>query len=312
MRTVYSVASIEPARRFEYWVDAVCSHCIPAACKQLSGSDFNGSLTTSSLGSVEISEMIAPLHLWSREATHIRRSSESDLWLASMASGRALVSQNNRQARLDTGDLVLYDAARPFEFTLETTGIYLVRLPRNLIVNRLPRAERFTAQVVRGSDPIVGLLHEAIKCAVTLDFGKMRPDAAAQFATTLLDLVTLMLKFQMGDVEPSLDRNLYHRIMTYIAREFEDPDLCLAELAKAHHVSPRTVTRVFARHQQTAMGTVWHMRLEASRNALNEGRARSVKEAAFAYGFSDTSHFSRAFRKVFGCAPSTLLRSTRV
>ncbi len=39
---------------------------------------------------------------------------------------------------------------------------------------------------------------------------------------------------------------------------------------------------------------------------LKEGHARNVTEAALRFGFSDLSHFSRAFRKVYGMSPLTL------
>lgn len=45
-------------------------------------------------------------------------------------------------------------------------------------------------------------------------------------------------------------------------------------------------------------------RLQRCYRALTEARARSVSEAAFEYGFSDLSHFSRVFKATFGVRPS--------
>lgn len=309
MSASFTTADVEPARRFEYWVDVVCNQCIPATSKQLTEVPFDARLSVSPVGSVQISLMTAPLHWWSRDAIHLRRSSDDDLWIGYMRDGQALVSQHDRQARVGKGALVLYDAARPFEFTLETQGIYLVRLPRSSLVQRCPGAERLTARLINDSQPAVAPLRSMIECAVTTDFQKMRPGAAAQFGCTLIDLVAVALEFQKGAVEPAGEYDLYRKLVVYIHGNFDDPNLCLDDMAAAHHVSSRTITRAFARRRQTAMGVVWQLRLEASRSDLIEGRARSVTEAAFSHGFSDTSHFSRAFHKAFGCAPSTLIRN---
>jgi AraC-like DNA-binding protein len=41
---------------------------------------------------------------------------------------------------------------------------------------------------------------------------------------------------------------------------------------------------------------------------LTEGRAKNVTDAALDFGFSDLSHFSRAFKAMFGKSPNALLR----
>lgn len=56
------------------------------------------------------------------------------------------------------------------------------------------------------------------------------------------------------------------------------------------------------------MGTIWAMRLDACREAIESGRVRSISQAALDVGFSDLSHFSRAFRKRFGMAARSLLK----
>ncbi|MBR7487346.1 helix-turn-helix domain-containing protein, partial [Klebsiella pneumoniae] len=76
------------------------------------------------------------------------------------------------------------------------------------------------------------------------------------------------------------------RMMNYIRRQLVDPDLNIESLARAHHVSVRTVTRAFARHKKTPMAVIWQERLQASREAIERGRVSSVSQAALDFGFS--------------------------
>ena len=304
----YSSAGVEATRRFEYWNDVVCRHCIPAASRMLTDGPFDGRLAVRSVGVVDISAMTAPLHHWSRDAHHLRVRDDDDLWLGYMRAGHGVVDQGGRQANLRDGAMTLYDAARPFNFTLATQTIYLVRFPRRSLLQRYPAAERMTARPLDDSKPAVAPLRSMIEQAADIDFERQRPGAAEQFGSTLLDLLGVALEFQLDGQELPAERDLFGRVVAYIKRHLLDPDLRLETLANAHHVSTRTVTRAFARHNQTAMGLVWQLRLEASQRALMEGRSRNVTEAALDHCFSDVSHFSQAFRKVYGCTPHTLLR----
>jgi AraC-like DNA-binding protein len=53
---------------------------------------------------------------------------------------------------------------------------------------------------------------------------------------------------------------------------------------------------------------IWSLRLDAAKRELCDPAqaARSISEIAFACGFNDAAHFSRAFRARFGCPPRDL------
>ena len=64
--------------------------------------------------------------------------------------------------------------------------------------------------------------------------------------------------------------------------------------------------RVRGSFQTTPSELLRERRLARAQNLLRERRG-SVSEIAYAVGFDNLSHFSQAFRKRYGVAPSSLL-----
>ncbi|WP_457375982.1 helix-turn-helix domain-containing protein [Pseudomonas tolaasii] len=64
-------------------------------------------------------------------------------------------------------------------------------------------------------------------------------------------------------------------------------------------------TRVFALRDQTPMGYGCAERLLSCKKLIPSKGCRSITQVAYDHGFT-TSHFNRAFRKAFGCQPSSI------
>lgn len=303
----YSTLAVTAPRRFEYWKEVVCHHCLDADSKPLAQGDFDGALEVHSVGALDICTLASPLHYWERSAQHVRSDPEDDLWLGFTRRGHGELEQGGRKAKLAGESLFLYDASQTFRFSLGGTENHLVRIPRQLLSQRLPNITECTAVVLDDRRPGVTPLREMLRQAASPTSGLQDTVVSDRYSSTLLELLVISLELQdLKNTHGELD--LYGRIMNYINQYLTEPDLSLERIAQAHHVSTRTVTRAFARYQKSPVSEIWKARLLASRSALERGQVRSISQAALDFGFSDFSHFSHAFRKAFGVAPHTLLR----
>ncbi|MBY8946281.1 MULTISPECIES: helix-turn-helix domain-containing protein [unclassified Pseudomonas] len=302
----YSTLAVSQPRRFEYWKEVVCRHCLVADSKPSSQSDFNGTLEVTGVGMLDISKLSSPLHHWVRSERHLRTGPAEDLWLGFTLNGYGELEQGGRKSTLGPGNLFLYDATRPFRFSLGGTENHLVRIPRQLLTQRLPRVAECTAMVLDDRRPGVVPLREMLRHTASTPALVQDEGICSRYSSTILDLLVISLELQeLKTTHQELD--LYARMMTYIQCHLTERELSIELLAQAHHVSTRTVTRAFARHQKSPVAEIWRERLNASRAAIECGQVRSVSQAALDFGFSDFSHFSHAFRKAFGVAPHTLL-----
>jgi AraC-like DNA-binding protein len=123
-----------------------------------------------------------------------------------------------------------------------------------------------------------------------------------------LDLVAMTLgeRLQERRAIPSVHRSaLLYRLKLHIETHLRDPDLALAGVAAALGISARYVNQLLAAEGTSFGRYVLTRRLEKCRRDLGDpGQAhRQVGEIAFAWGFNELGHFSRAFKERYGLAP---------
>jgi PAS domain S-box-containing protein len=103
---------------------------------------------------------------------------------------------------------------------------------------------------------------------------------------------------------------LIDRIRAFIAANALDPALDPSIVAKTHHISLRLLQGLFADEDSSPARFIRDQRLLHARRLLDDGE--SISRAGALSGFSDLGTFTRAFRRRFGCTPSSYLRGYRV
>lgn len=124
------------------------------------------------------------------------------------------------------------------------------------------------------------------------------------------------MKAVIGDLEnieravTESDRNggaeLLPRIRSFILGHLGDPRLDPASVAAAHHISVRSLHRLFQSQGLTVVGFIRHQRLEGVRRDLTDPglRGKPIHAVAARWGFPRAAEFTRAFRASYGVTPS--------
>lgn len=102
-------------------------------------------------------------------------------------------------------------------------------------------------------------------------------------------------------------------VLRDIERRSSDPNLKAATVAARLGITPRYVHLLVEETGRTFSRLVLEKRLERAAALLRDPhwQHRRIADIAAEAGFSDLSHFSRAFRRAYGETPSALREATR-
>lgn len=306
---------VRPGDSFEKWHHATCRNYSLTQCRAVPDRAFEASVAVRSCGPFAISRIasrtrdVAALEV-RRDLAEIRRDHREDFFVWVGLAGTAVLQQAGQSAQLQAGDLMVMDQARPFtlSFGAESSTLMFI-VPRALWRSRVPETESLLARLPRRDAPATHLAFDlAQRCA---DLCHAKGDGALPQQAWLATLDILGAAFAgVAPVGPPGQGRL-RAVQHYLQAHLDDPDLTLETIARAQHVSVRTLIRWFASAGTTPMRWLWSLRLTQARHALESGRFGRVTEVAAAFGFKDLAHFSRAFKVEHGVAPQQLLRSVR-
>jgi AraC-like DNA-binding protein len=306
MTTARCAPETTPFDEPELWranLGAAFSDLVPGA---LGDEPPEGMLSGGPLGGVSVFTVSGTPQTVRRTTTAVRQSPADLVKVCVQLRGRATVHQDDREIVLVPGQLAVYDTGRPYALRLDgswTCAVMALRRDR-LAVTARRLNEAMEREYLAGRGP--GLLLTQFITSTVAELGATGPHAAGRLGEAGACMLAGVLT-EEGDAAAAGGTDaVRERVAAYIRARLDDPQLSRASVAAAHHMSLRTLDRLFRGEPWSVSGYIRHQRLESVRRDLeNPALAhRSVSALAARWCFFDSAHFSRLFRENYGYPPS--------
>lgn len=123
------------------------------------------------------------------------------------------------------------------------------------------------------------------------------------------DLLGTLIGEQLGARDYQMSQSqisILIRVKQQIMQHIGDPELSSQTVAEQTGVSVRYINQLLQQEGLSLSRLIWQSRLNRASQLLQRGSHHNsrISDIAFASGFNDMAHFSRAFKKQFGVPPS--------
>jgi AraC-like DNA-binding protein len=317
VHNVIRTDEIPPTSRFDFYRNMIGALPVPVAIepgnRDRRMADFRARMEITRIHAVTVVSLTSwapmPYHA-ERTPAMIRRSDPEAYRLLVNLHGRTNLVQAREHASLGPGDLALYDTSRPFSCVRgdkqpeQGERILMLTFPHAHLPISPDITRRLLGVRITGHTGMAALLRDVL-VHMQRDALDCDPMLAPGLATTVMDLITMLVAEQLGMDSPSRHGVLLLRVQRWIDDRLDDPTLAPTTIAAAHHVSTRSLHRLFQDQGLTVRGWLRTRRLEYCRRDLTNPflRTQSVAAIGRRWGFTDPTQFSRAFRSAFNTSP---------
>jgi AraC-like DNA-binding protein len=181
----------------------------------------------------------------------------------------------------------------------------VLKVPRRKLEHRIGRSSDFVGRR-SGSEGVVGFFSSSL-VKLSEHIGSLDASSHDTIETQFLDLLALALGHRSQNLMLSSPK-AHHliKLRSVMASRLSEPGLNVREIAAKAGLSVRYANALLADQGQSVSEMLQLMRLDRCKRAFEDSSQahRTIGEIAYAWGFSDLTHFGRRFKRTYGVLPS--------
>lgn len=262
---------------------------------------FIGDVQSFLLGETEVAFIKSNANKIIRKADAPDRVNHKFCFLILQNSGRMIVKYKDETIHLNEGDIVLLDPEE--DISMFPQGLFnhlSVHLSREKLLKENISTEYFGKLITKNMSGF--LLKNILKnmSAENIKLWYANEDGNA-FEDALVSLIKPTINYKNAN----LTDNLKIKVERFIVENLSHPNLSPKLIAEHIGVSLRHLYRLFETEQQPIHKYIQCKRLEKIEFELKDKKnvKISIMDIATRWGFIDSSHFSKTFKKNYGMSP---------
>jgi AraC family transcriptional activator of tynA and feaB len=296
------LSEVEQGRRALTW-DVAVRNNFPGLSVKLSGGAGRGSIKRIHMGAGELFQIESAPADVSYVPPRGKNAICPHFSLMLQFKGSTLASQAGQACLLNEGELCMIDEAKAFRLLSDNpTGLVIVRLPRAAVLSRHPQFERLYTRVFSSEDPgtrlfadlLLRLSHDA------------EPLGELQRSALMNGIIQMLGAAGPFSEPPAVDHWRVRRALEFIELNLSVAGLTAETVAQDQRISRRRLDQLMQNTVGHSIAShLWSRRLEQAASDLRDPHRsdHSIAQIAFANGFEDAAHFTRAFKRRFSVTP---------
>jgi AraC-like DNA-binding protein len=302
----WTTDAVPAAERFGYWQRAVCEGLVGAETESPVSGPFMARMAANRQADFGFATWAASGHSVVRSPRLAHRDG-APFFVSLQLEGESRYGANPYApgaVAVREGEIAILNTGRPFRvvFPGEVSRVVAI-VPRPLLRAHVPWCEDI-GTLKLGNETAAAEPLRAHLAAAGRNLAALDARTAGTFLDNLVNLLALMLAPEAAPTDV-LRRARRDALASYVARNLSNPELAPRNAAETLGISLRLVHRLFEESGTSFGRFLIERRLDACRRRLDDPAeaARAISDIAFAAGFNELSHFSRAFKARYGLSP---------